>query len=82
MQQNAQLQNAQLLQNVQCYKTSNVTKRPMQQKAQNKKRSNSEKNINPIPAGVLENQDTLGGVNLTPPLNFMFYVQIWQMIHH
>ena len=32
--------------------------------------------INPIPAGVLENQDTLGGVNLTPPLNPMFYVQI------
>ena len=25
--------------------------------------------LNPIPAGVLENQDTLGeGVNLTPPL--------------
>ena len=24
--------------------------------------------INPIPAGVLENQDMLGGVNLTPPL--------------
>ena len=23
--------------------------------------------LNPIPAGVLENQDTLGGVNLTPP---------------
>ena len=23
--------------------------------------------VNPIPAGVLENQDTLGGVNLTPP---------------
>ena len=23
--------------------------------------------INPIPAGVLENQDMLGGVNLTPP---------------
>ena len=33
--------------------------------------------FNPIPAGVLENQDTLGGVNLTPPpLNPMFYVQI------
>jgi len=32
--------------------------------------------INPIPAGVLENQDTLGVVNLTPPLNPMFYVQI------
>ena len=32
--------------------------------------------INPIPAGVLENQDTLGGVNLTPhPLNPMFDVQ-------
>ena len=31
--------------------------------------------INPIPAGVLENQDTLGGgVNLTPPLNPMFDV--------
>ena len=38
-------------------------------------------NVNPIPAGVLENQDMLGGVNLTPPLNPMFYVQIWQMIH-
>ena len=37
--------------------------------------------FNPIPAGVLENQDTLGGVNLTPPpLNPMFDVQIWQMI--
>ncbi len=24
-------------------------------------------NLNPIPAGVLENQDMLGGVNLTPP---------------
>ena len=24
--------------------------------------------VSPIPAGVLENQDTLGGVNLTPPL--------------
>jgi len=23
--------------------------------------------FNPIPAGVLENQDMLGGVNLTPP---------------
>ena len=23
--------------------------------------------VNPIPAGVLENQDTLGGGNLTPP---------------
>ena len=32
--------------------------------------------FNPIPAGVLENQDMLGGVNLTPPLNPMFYVQI------
>ena len=33
--------------------------------------------FNPIPAGVLENQDTPeGGVNLTPPLNPMFYVQI------
>ena len=33
--------------------------------------------VNPIPAGVLENQDTLGGGNLTPPpLNPMFYVQI------
>ena len=26
-----------------------------------------EHSFNPIPAGVLENQDTLGGVNLTPP---------------
>ena len=26
-----------------------------------------QKKINPIPAGVLENQDTLGGGNLTPP---------------
>ena len=34
--------------------------------------------LNPIPAGLLENQDMLGGVvNLTPPpLNPMFYVQI------
>ena len=34
--------------------------------------------FNPIPAGVLENQDMLGGgVNLTPPpLNPMFDVQI------
>ena len=34
--------------------------------------------LNPIPAGVLENQDMLGGgVNLTPsPLNPMFDVQI------
>ena len=32
--------------------------------------------FNLIPAGVLENQDMLGGVNLTPPLNPMFYVQI------
>ena len=39
--------------------------------------------FNPIPAEVLENQDMLGGVNLTPtPLNPMFYVQILQMIHH
>ena len=30
--------------------------------------------FNPIPAGVLENQYTLGGVNLTPPLNPMFDV--------
>ena len=29
---------------------------------------NSPININPIPAGVLENQNMLGGVNLTPPL--------------
>ena len=30
-------------------------------------------------AGVLENQDTLGGGGqLDPPLNPMFYVQIWQ----
>jgi len=33
--------------------------------------------INPIPAGVLENQDMR-----PPPLNPMFYVQIWQMMHH
>ena len=33
--------------------------------------------FNPIPAEVLENQDMLGGVNLTPPpLNPMFDVQI------
>ena len=39
--------------------------------------------LNPIPAGVLENQDTRGeGVNPPPPLNPMFDVQIWQMIHH
>ena len=41
------------------------------------------KYLNPIPAGVLENQNMLGGVNLTPPpLNPIFDVQIWQMIHH
>ena len=39
--------------------------------------------INPIPAGVLENQDTLGGGQFDPPpLNPMFNIQIWQMIHH
>ena len=33
--------------------------------------------FNPIPAGVLENQDTLGGGQFDPPpLNPMFYVQI------
>ena len=33
--------------------------------------------INPISAGVPENQDMLGGgVNLTPPLNPMFDVKI------
>ena len=34
------------------------------------------KSFNPIPAVVLKNQDTLGGVNLTPPpiLNLMFNV--------
>jgi len=33
--------------------------------------------FNPISAGVLENKDMLGGVNLTPPpLNPMFDVQI------
>ena len=33
--------------------------------------------LNPIPAGVLENQDTLGGsICPPPPLNPMFYVQI------
>jgi len=29
--------------------------------------NNIDMQINPIPAGVLENQDMLGGVNLTPP---------------
>ena len=41
--------------------------------------------LNPIPAGVLENQDTQGGWGkFAPPpaLNPMFDVQIWQMIHH
>ena len=39
--------------------------------------------LNPIPAEVLENQDTLGGGSIcSPPLNPMFDVQIWQMIHH
>ena len=38
--------------------------------------------FNPIPAGVLENQDTLGGSLWPPPLNPMFDVQIWQMMHH
>jgi len=35
--------------------------------------------LNPIPAGVLENQDTLGGggqFDPPPSLNPMFYVQI------
>ena len=34
--------------------------------------------LNPIPAGVLENQDTLEGGKFDPPplLNPMFYVQI------
>ena len=33
--------------------------------------------VNPIPAGVLKNQDTLGGGQFDPPpLNPMFYVQI------
>ena len=32
--------------------------------------------INPIPAGVLENQDMLGGGQFDPPVNPMFYVQI------
>ena len=32
--------------------------------------------LNPIPAGVLENQDTLGGWGqFEPPLNVMFDVQ-------
>ena len=37
----------------------------------------------PISAGVLENQDMLGGGQFDPPpLNPMFDVQISQMIHH
>ena len=37
--------------------------------------------FNPIPAGVLKNQDMLGGsIWPPPPLNPMFYVQIWQII--
>ena len=31
--------------------------------------------LNPIPAGVLENQDTLGGGQFEPPPNVMFDVQ-------
>ena len=39
--------------------------------------------LNPISAGVLENQDMLGGGSIRPPpINPMFDVQIWQMIHH
>ena len=39
--------------------------------------------INPIPAEVLENQDMLGGGQFDPPpLNPIFNVQLWQMIHH
>ena len=32
--------------------------------------------------GYLKTRICWGGVNLIPPLNPMFYVQIWQMIHH
>ena len=32
--------------------------------------------------GYLKTRICRGGVNLTPPLNHMFDVQIWQMIHH
>ena len=32
--------------------------------------------LNPIPAGVLENQDMLGGGQFDPPSNPMFDVQI------
>ena len=32
----------------------------------------SDQGFNPIPAGVLENQDMLGGVNLTPPSKSKF----------
>ena len=32
--------------------------------------------VNPIPAGVLENQDMLGGQFDPHPLNPMFYIQI------
>ena len=42
-----------------------------------KSKAKALRHFNPIPAGVLENQDMLGGVNLTPPpLNPMFYIQI------
>ena len=34
----------------------------------------SDKTFNPIPAGVLENQDMLGGGQFDPSLNPMFYV--------
>ena len=47
-------------QNAQCYKTSNVTKCPMQQKAQNKKRSNSEKKIKIKKSRGVKNFRTLG----------------------
>ena len=31
------------------------------------KKTHGNSTLNPIPAGVLENQDMLGGVNLNPP---------------
>ena len=33
-------------------------------------------NLNPIPAGVLKNQDTIGGKGSIDPLNPMFDTQI------
>ena len=40
------------------------------------KRLTCKMSINPISAGVLENQDILGGGQFDPPINLMLDVQI------